>query len=59
MDNDFILQDTSDTCVNFALNGGCSSNPEKASTICRASCHIQRICGNHSETVVCSKVPLV
>eukprot|EP00966_Prymnesium_polylepis_P120335 2780745-Prymnesium_polylepis.1 len=54
-DNDKILQDTSDTCVNFALTGGCTSNPAKADGTCRASCHIQRICGNHSETVTCSK----
>ncbi|KAL1521325.1 hypothetical protein AB1Y20_020992 [Prymnesium parvum] len=53
--NDAILQDTSDTCVNFALTGGCETNAKKASTECRASCHIQRICGNHTETVVCSK----
>ena len=44
-ENDSILQDTSDTCVNFALTGGCTSNTEKATSVCRASCHIQRICG--------------
>ena len=31
--------------------GGCDEHPEKAKSTCRASCHIQRICGNHSETV--------
>ena len=54
-DNDSILQDTSDTCVNFALKGGCTTDPKKADTVCRASCHIQRICANHTETVTCSK----
>ena len=54
-DNDSILQDTSDTCVNFALRGGCEQDPKRASTVCRASCHIQRICSNHTETVTCSK----
>lgn len=53
--NDDILQDASDTCVNFALNGGCDSDAQKASTTCRASCHIQRFCSNHTETVTCSK----
>ena len=53
--NDDILQDTSDTCVNFALDGGCDSDAQKASTTCRASCHIQRFCSNHTETVTCSK----
>ena len=53
--NDNILQDTSDTCVNFALRGGCLSDPKKATSTCRASCHIQRICANHTETVTCSK----
>jgi len=50
-----MLQDTSDTCVSFALNGGCDTDINKASTQCRASCHIQRICGNHTETVYCQK----
>jgi prolyl 4-hydroxylase len=53
--NDNILQDTSDTCVNFALRGGCQSDPKKASSVCRASCHIQSVCANHTETVTCSK----
>ena len=53
--NDNILQDTSETCVNFALRGGCDTDRKKASTVCRASCHIQRICANHTETVTCSK----
>lgn len=51
-----ILQDTSDTCVNFALSGGCDTDPRRAGSTCKASCHIQRICSNHSETVACSKV---
>jgi len=50
-----ILMDTSDTCVNFALRGGCESDEKKASSICRASCHIQRICANHTETTTCSR----
>jgi len=50
-----ILQDTSDTCVVFALQGGCERDVPKADTQCRASCHIQRICGNHTETVYCQK----
>jgi len=54
-DNDAILQDTSDTCVNFALRGGCTTDLKKADTVCRASCHIQKICANHTETVTCSK----
>jgi hypothetical protein len=53
--NSNILQDTSDTCVNFALRGGCTSDPKKAETQCRASCHIKRICSNHTEEVACSK----
>jgi len=53
--NDGILQDTSDTCVNFALRGGCDRDHEMASKTCRASCHIQRICANHTEGVLCSK----
>ena len=53
--NQGILQDTSDTCVNFALQGGCDTDVHKATTICRASCHIQRICANHTETVLCAK----
>merc|ERR1719502_1161055 len=53
--NEGILQDTSDTCVNFALRGGCERDLEKASKTCRASCHIQRICSNHTEGVLCSK----
>jgi len=53
--NEGILQDTSDSCVNFALRGGCDSDARKAESECRASCHIQRICGNHSETVYCQK----
>jgi hypothetical protein len=40
--NDDILQDTSDSCVNFALRGGCVQDIKKADTICRASCYIQR-----------------
>ena len=54
-DNDNILQDTSETCVNFALRGGCQTDIAKAEKTCRASCHIQRICANHTETVTCSK----
>ena len=54
-DNDAILQDTSDTCVNFALKGGSASDPEKANRQCRASCHIQHVCANHTEMVTCSK----
>jgi len=54
-ENTNILQDTSDTCVNFALRGGCESDPKKASTVCRASCHIQLICANHTEAVTCSR----
>lgn len=53
--NEGILQDTSDTCVNFALRGGCETDQEMASKTCRASCHIQRICANHTETVLCAK----
>ena len=53
--NENILQDTSDTCVNFALQDGCEREPERAGRQCRASCHIQRICGNHTETVMCAK----
>ena len=54
-ENQGILQDTSDTCVNFALQGGCDTDLHKATTICRASCHIQRICANHTENVLCAK----
>ena len=54
-DNDKIMMDTSDTCVNFALRGDCLTDLTKAQTTCRASCHIQRICANHTETVTCSK----
>jgi len=53
--NSNMLQDTSDTCVNFALRGECDKDLEKASTQCRASCHIQRICGNHTDAVFCQK----
>ena len=53
--NQGILQDTSDTCVNFALQGKCDTDVHKATTICRASCHIQRICANHTENVLCAK----
>merc|ERR1719399_2391168 len=53
--NQGILQDTSDTCVNFALQGGCDTDLHKATTVCRASCHIQRICANHTENVLCAK----
>mmetsp|Transcript_33970 Transcript_33970/g.89350 ORF Transcript_33970/g.89350 Transcript_33970/m.89350 type:complete len:525 (-) Transcript_33970:385-1959(-) len=54
-ENENILQDTSDTCVNFALKGGCETDVQKAKTVCRASCHIQRICANHTETTTCSR----
>ena len=53
--NQGILQDTSDSCVNFALQGECDTDVQKASSTCRASCHIQRFCANHTETVLCAK----
>jgi hypothetical protein len=34
--NEHILQDTSDTCVNFALRGGCETDQEMASKTYRA-----------------------
>ena len=54
-ENDNILQDTSETCVNFALRGGCDTDAKKATTTCRASCHIKRICANHTAEVPCSR----